>query len=324
MRAVRRALVAAALLFAILDLSIISLPPLVDNLRLVFLLRAMPSLQELATYWYGSGLRPPDSQQSNTIGATYYQAAPDAHPCSAWERVGLNVLAAPYLWTRAEDQPGPDQVLLSVRREECAGNISQALDILSRAPASRRKQAEQVRLLRLLGRDQDAFPIALELVCPGHPQWCAGYLRNQWYANGLATNSSLALQLAVNVMLVPDSVPAIATGITPGENNYAGNYMGYRPFPTAAVPARIRVQGEIVDSAASGCLSVRMIFFDARGNWVTESKQSYDVRGQFQVDYAAPVPAQVATVWPQITFDDVCFSAGQKVLIYQVLQVDAR
>jgi hypothetical protein len=201
-------------------------------------------------------------------------------------------------------------------------HVPEALDILASAPESNRVDAERVRLLRRLGRDEQAVPLALKLICPGHPHWCRAYLLDQWYGKDPGkSNRLLQLGLLVNVTLQAESVPPIITGITPGQNGYAGNYLGYDTFAATGSPARMRIKGEIVDSTSAGCLSARFIFFDSAGNWLNEVKQSYTASGQFQIDFTAPPPGETRTIWPQITFDGACFAAGQKVVIYHVWQV---
>ncbi|TRZ52747.1 hypothetical protein D4S03_02945 [bacterium] len=312
---------AIALLFAALDLALWTAPTFLDNFKLVALIRGAPSLIELSTYWYGTGLLIGQGNQVREIGQSYYRYSPEANLCSTWETQALRSLPTWRLPGLTESAKTV-QTLLLARQAECAMHVPEALDILASAPESDRVDAERVRLLRRLGRDEQAIPLALKLICPGHPDWCRGYLLDQWYGKDPGmSNQLLQLESHVNVTLQTESVPTIITGITPGQNDYDGNYLGYDTYAGTGSPARMRIKGEIVDSTSAGCLSARFIYYDSVGNYFGEVSQSYTVSGQFQIDYTAPPPGETGYIWPQITFEVPCFAAGQKVVIYNVWQV---
>lgn len=327
----RKILLAIIFLLAVLKLSLLSSEAFLDNLNLIAFLHTAPSLDDLRDNWYGVGLHILYGEQVKRINPTYTSTSSvDGNSCSLWEEGALQIVPSLRQRYVTEKETGLLRTFLRVRHQQCAGRFAEALRILETAPGGDRLVAEKVRLLRRLGRDEEAFPIALRHLCPYHPEWCGGYLLNTWYpgdddairrsSNGteddlrrtdMQTLGMLREAGHPNVVVEEVAAPLIIMGVIP----HGGNYVEYARVPVTGSIVRFRVRGEVLGNNVVSCLFPRLVFWSSE-SYLSETLLQYQVTGKFEVDFWASLPDKTRTVTPRITFDDRCFAEGQKIVIY--------
>lgn len=125
---------------------------------------------------------------------------------------------------------------------------------------------------------------------------------------------SIRMLLNANVVLQSPS-PLIITGVLPGVHNYL-EYVSYPveiilqkyPYP------KLKIQGEVFGGARTSCIIPTVVFWGPKGH-IGENTLKYSIEGNFDINFSLTIPDGTLRVTPLITFDNSCFSEGQKIFI---------
>ena len=125
---------------------------------------------------------------------------------------------------------------------------------------------------------------------------------------------SLRMEGHENVVLASES-PLIIAGIIPGVNHY----LEYETCPVRIIlqkysSTKLKIQGKVLGGAIASCIIPKVVFWGPTGYNGETSFQS-SIEGTFDINFLFAVPEGTIKVTPRITFDNSCFSKGQKILV---------
>ena len=135
-------------------------------------------------------------------------------------------------------------------------------------------------------------------------------------------------KLGQDSIVLQSETPLVIKGVFPNVDN---NYLLYENCPVNILvqqfsKPKLRIVGEVLGGNRESCIIPRIVFWgQANYNGATtgeiylgESSLNYPVQGKFEINYQFCIPPKSALVTPRITFHNLCFSGGKRIVINEV------
>jgi len=309
-----------------------------NNIRFIALLTAS-KITNLNPYWYGAGLRTIPKIQ---VGAIISEHINNSHLsyCAEWEKLLIHKLTENQ--EIDEQQKYPIHFLMFIRDNDCRGNFSEAMEIISDIIEPNGRIIREIDLKYRYGYKDSAYPLIIEYICPSNEIWCKDYFYAVWlsgedyiryakkferYAKGEIMENMVSEYISVGFLeemsisnlltqeytpIVDFFTPIILLGVLPSRDNYI-------QYPTLIAQGSVliyKIRGEVVGNTGDGCLSPRLTLFED-GKYSRDVSREFIVNRKFDVEFSYRVPDNVNEIIPRISIGENCILAGHKLIIYQ-------
>ena len=311
----------------------------VVNVNSVALLAVSPSLGVLQPYWHGAGLRSVSEQENKQLFSVHASLSDQAY-CQGWERDDFSTML------RSGSCTGCDTstlaLLIEARRQECDGNLDEALTTLDKVPG--RFDAQKIGIYKAFDRISDGNTTLQSGLCSSPPEWwCIGYIDYLWHVwysaeedaqsqtnptrdvpNGLKlTSRDPRLQYdrwkleGYWGVQVEREVPLVITDALPLRQE--GNYLAYVPVAShGQQKIEQRIIGQVTPLSLCEIYGAVVFWREHGADYISERAQAFPVSEQFEIFFSSNIPEGTSSVTPRILFSDTCFDEAHQVTIYDV------